>query len=484
MDIKFFVIIFALLILFLGIFVWLKNTNKKLNISFFILCLISSLWCISLFFYEKSFILTSEIWIKVVYTFVFLLIPPYVVFAYLFPIKGKRSPKKILIIYSFISLPLLWILYFTKLWIIDVQIEDYGPKILFNDNILILSSSLWTLFAVWIFFDWLKKYKELKGIAKTQLNYLTIGYVGLFVIIFIIDVLMPIFFHARQLFWLSPIALLFLFICSSYAIIRYRLMNIVLVIKKGTAHFISLIIILALYSSLIIFGQQLLVEKYNWDLTVATIIAVLIIAISVEPLRRLVIQIVNKVLYTSSEKKYFENIETAKFYATKSMAVGKAARTLEEIVHQIICDYLYFISPDQIKLFHYSEETKKLECVFPKKETFSIEIKSDLCYYMNKHAEIVITQEIPYQLENKGLEDRDKLKNIEKLFHKNDIEAAIPIGDKDNMLGLFLLGNKVDNTIYTKEDIELLKGIRHDYTPILFNTIMYKEAIERAGVIN
>jgi len=59
---------------------------------------------------------------------------------------------------------------------------------------------------------------------------------------------------------------------------------------------------------------------------------------------------------------------------------------------------------------------------------------------------------------------------------------VVPIGEIGNVSGIFLLGKKVNNEVYTKEDIDFLNQLRLNFTLFLITTITYKQAIERIKI--
>lgn len=481
MDIKILILVVAALNFALGFFVWQKNKKNKVNISFAILALSFSIWSLFFYFYFNPIFLSRVTWIKLVYLMVFIMIYSFFYFVCFFLIKRSSLFKILTIIFSLFTIPLIWVLFFTELWVKNVILKSWGPEMVLGPAFVPFQIFA-TFFFIVVLVILIKNYFSVKGIAKLQFKYILLGIFSYGILITLTDVIVPLILKTSRLFWMGPFFTLLFIGFSTYAITRYRLMDIRLVIKRGTAHLITGILILSVYTALILFGQQILVEDHNWSLTWTTAIAVLIIAISVEPLRRLVIKIVNSLIYTKKEKKRFLDKETAKLHAQKLMATQKAAGHVDDLVTAIINDYLYFISLDEIKLLLYSNDTKKLECSYPRDKKLSLEINSALFNFLNNNAEILVTQEIPYLLEDGTIKNKELLKEALKLLKKNQILIAVPVGAVDNVQGIFLFGKKADGEIYTKDDIDTIKEFRAAYTPVLINTIMYKEAVDRIKV--
>ncbi len=62
---------------------------------------------------------------------------------------------------------------------------------------------------------------------------------------------------------------------------------------------------------------------------------------------------------------------------------------------------------------------------------------------------------------------------MEYLEH-NNIEAVIPIGTRDRIVGIFLIGPKSDKQLFSQEDIMALEYFRGAAAPILSNLILYR----------
>ena len=58
----------------------------------------------------------------------------------------------------------------------------------------------------------------------------------------------------------------------------------------------------------------------------------------------------------------------------------------------------------------------------------------------------------------------------------------MPIGDKENILGIFLIGPKINKEPYSQKDIEALQDFSITSTPVLMNMILYSKGIEGAKI--
>lgn len=467
--------------LYFGFAVLKKNAKSHSNRLFFIFSISLVCWSLvnflSLYTQNESLIL---FWMRVVMALAVVQSISFLFFISTFP-KNRITIRKKYYIPILIFGIFTIIICFTPFLFKSILIygDNIVPEVSFG-IIFFLLATIGSLLSGFIIL--IKKYFTETGLVKIQFKYIFLGSFLMFSLIILFNLFFVIIFEKSEFVRWGPLFVLPFIISTAYVMVKYRFLDIHLVVKKATAYLITTIIILVIYTGLIIYAQQNLVDYYNWDNTWTMVGAVLIIALSFEPLRKIVISLVNKAIYTKKEKKYFLNKKKAKKYAQKLQIEQKAATQVEDVVNKIIANYLFFLNAEMVRLLLYKQKTGRLACAYPKHNEISLKIDSALYNYVNANPEILMTQEIPFLLEDENTANNDLLKKAEKYLKRNNILAVVPIGEKDSVIGLFLLGNKLDNEVYTKEDIDTLYDFRKDYTPILANVIMYKEAVERIEV--
>lgn len=63
-----------------------------------------------------------------------------------------------------------------------------------------------------------------------------------------------------------------------------------------------------------------------------------------------------------------------------------------------------------------------------------------------------------------------------------DAEIIVILGLEDTAPALLLLGEKLDGTIYTTEEIALVKELSSEFSNDFQNFFMYQQAVRRVGV--
>ena len=243
--INFLLLISFLINLFFGFFVLLKR--KSVDYTRLILGLISvvvAFWCLSLYLYRlNSDVFHIELWGKIAHIFGALLAPLFLFFAFYFIYKNviKRILFKI-VLPSILFIIVAILLLFTD-WIIG------GGYVVNNvNNVELFFGYYIYIFYLVIHFNLgfillIKKYTHSNALEKEQIKYILIGTVISSLGAIIFDLVYPIFVDF-SLNWVGPVVTITMVVSMAYAIIRYRLMNIKLILARSILYTILVIILI------------------------------------------------------------------------------------------------------------------------------------------------------------------------------------------------------------------------------------------------
>jgi signal transduction histidine kinase len=102
-----------------------------------------------------------------------------------------------------------------------------------------------------------------RGLAKVQAAYVLLGLLGTVIVGFTTNFLFVTFFQNFQFIDLGPVSSLFFLVTVSYAMLRYRFMDVRWTVVRGVAYFLTLCGVIIGYSSLL----TLLTEEFGQNLT-------------------------------------------------------------------------------------------------------------------------------------------------------------------------------------------------------------------------
>jgi len=268
----------ALLYLFIGLFIFARRWNAPRAIHFYVFCLVSFV----LYSFHYTGKLNSFDWTIYWGNVVALLLQPALLvhFALVFPERRGSLWPKLAAVYS-IPVALLAL----HLSVATATL-DFLPAISsreFLDTIELLYLGVYFLVAAGIFLA--SYFRAPSGVLRQQLKWITGGaFAG--ILPFLLLYVLPRFASTVPQSWmkLSVFSLALIPLCFGYAIIRYRLMDVDIIFKRGLAYTFATGAVVAIYFSAI----ALIGELFHTQMTTGpagAVIAIVVAAFLIQPLR-------------------------------------------------------------------------------------------------------------------------------------------------------------------------------------------------------
>src|SRR5579862_2787358 len=270
----------ALLYLFIGLFIFVRRWNAPRAVHFYVFCLVSFV-LYSFHYSGKLNAFDYEIyWLKIAS----LMLAPALLFhfALVFPERTEgaaRSFSKLALVYG---PPSLLILFHVSIALNALGFVPWlGSRILL-DKIEYSYLAIYFLAAALTFY---KSFREApSGVLRQQLKWLTFGTLAgtlpfglMYVIPFVLDAVPPVWTK------FSALSLVLIPLCFGYAIIRYRLMDVDIILDRGLAYTAATAAIASIYFALI----ALIAEFTHAQTTgpIGGMIAIVIAAFLFQPFR-------------------------------------------------------------------------------------------------------------------------------------------------------------------------------------------------------
>jgi PAS domain S-box-containing protein len=268
----------ALLYLFIGLFIFVRRWNAPRAIHFYIFCLVSFVLYSFHYTGKLNFFDQTIYWANVV---ALLLQPALLVhFALVFPerrgwlwpklVATYSVPAALLTLHAFVASGTLNFLpaVSTRYWLDKVELGNLGIYFLVAAGIFLLSYR-----------------RAPSGILRQQLKWVTGGtFAG--TLPFLLLYIVPYVFGWVPAPWMkaSAYSLALIPLCFGYAIIRYRLMDVDIIFKRGLAYTFATAGVVAIYFAAV----ALIGELFHTTLTASpagAVIAIVVAAFLIQPLR-------------------------------------------------------------------------------------------------------------------------------------------------------------------------------------------------------
>jgi len=263
-------------------------------------------------------------------------------------------------------------------------------------------------------------------------------------------------------------------------------MDLKIVIRRQAINLFLLTLSLGLYTYLVFWLEKVLEKIFNINPFLTVFSAIVIIVFGFPFWKNLIWKFSNKFI---PEKYNFQKIlSDLKPQITEATKLEELFKIIDSKLKQILGikkAYLFFTSKNKIR--QYPKETK-------------LEITSKISFlynYFKEEDKILVTQEIPFILEEKPLSlfllksqeafdlfqkikiQKEQLKEIEKILKEIQIEIVIPLKFEEKLLGMLVLGAKPRGSIFTSEELTFLENLKNNLSQALQNILLYQQAIER-----
>jgi signal transduction histidine kinase len=252
----------------------------------------------------------------------------------------------------------------------------------------------------------------------------------------------------------------------SYSIVKHRLMDIDIVLKKGTTYVLLMVLLFVPSFLLILLFQKVVYGHVYYLFSGFVLFLLLVVAILFNRIKPHTEKAVEQFLF---KDKYDYRETLGKF--SKAMVT---ILDLQSLSQRIVETVTQTMGVGKASLFLWNEEKGGYSLFESKDIKISASApllpKNDpLPHYLQKIGEIVIREELA-----KGA-NIPELNDLIKKMSFLEAEVSIPLISKGQLVGMINLGYKYNKDIYSHEDIELLSTLANQTAIAIENARLYED---------
>jgi signal transduction histidine kinase len=253
---------------------------------------------------------------------------------------------------------------------------------------------------------------------------------------------------------------------TTYSIVRHRLMDINIVLKKGTTYILLALLLLVPSAIVIILSQKFFFQEINFLFSVIIFSILLLVTTFFNKIKPQTERVVERFLF---KDRYDYRDTLGKF--SKAMVTILDLKSLSK---RIIDTITQTMGVEKASLFFMNEERGGYYLL----ESKNIKIASfppvlskgnPLPKYLEKIKEIVIREELV-----KGM-TIPEINDVVSTLTRLEAEVSIPLVSKGQLIGMMNLSHKFNKDIYSHEDIELLSTLANQTTVAIENARLYDD---------
>ena len=464
---RFFIVGFIIFASFVLPFLVIQNNYKStLHKLFFVFAQTNTLWA---FVNLMTGLHPNQFWVKSMYGVGALLVSGGLAW-FFYLIERRFNVTKYLVIYIFGFLFFFFSI-FTNYVVKDIKNIYFGYfdghfGFLFPFyGVFLVGSLLYILIRLFL------ATKSSYGIQRLQLFYVTFGAFIFAFFAIVLSFILPLFttnFFSQFDLLGSFIFLLFI----SYAIAKFRLMNIKLVITRSILY----TILVATVASFFAFSIFWLPPRFWGDSRnsriITTIVSSILVVLFLDPIKKVWAKLTDNIFY-KDKIDYSQVLQQASYIVAKEIDLQKLSHDLAVLLSE------------QLKL-------KKIKIFMPIDDKFSLYASSkdvnqtlilseEIVQYFNDKQEIVITEELFRQKdEEQDLQKQKELEYVTEELEKIGGEMVVPIVESGKINALFVLSNKMSGDIFGTDDINFFNLLAPQIATAIEKSRLYEEVQELA----
>ena len=304
-----------------------------------------------------------------------------------------------------------------------------------------------------------------QGLERLRMTYVALGFVIPITIVCIVDFILPFF----NILWLagldSPLSFIFAGFIA-FAITRYRFLDISIIIRKGAIQLVTFAILFALYAYVLIAFQRTGANILSLDNKFGLLIVVIVIAITIEPLRKLIYKLIDS-LFESKERAQKEALQRLQVISRSNIhfqdLVQNALQELDGI----------FGASSQFALCN----RQTLDFINVTDNTSVLPLQDPIGQIILE-GKVIIADELPFRIEA----GEKQLQVVYDWCAKNSCLAIIPLGIGRNNVGVIMLHSTGKKSVITQEKVEFLREFASQSYLAFAGALAYKQAVERIKI--
>jgi two-component system NtrC family sensor kinase len=454
--------VLGLIYLFIGLFIFARRWNAPRAVHFYIFCLVSFIF-FSFHYSGKLDTFDYEVyWIKILAQ---VLMPALLLhFALVFPERAEPASRSLSKL-SFVYLPPLAILFIhvsTALGVLG-WVPWLGSRILL-DKIAYSYLGACLLAAGLVFYRNFRAAPA--GVLRQQLKWLTAGtLIGTtpFAVLYIV----PFVFDAASRPWMkfSTVSLVFIPLCFGYAIIRYRLMDVDIIFKRGLAYTAATAAIATIYFFFVALIPQIFHAQTSGP--VGGVIAIVIAALLFQPFREWIQARLDRFFYRDRLDYRRTLIEFGRTLTNEVRLEPMLGSVMDRVSQTLLVDRLAIFvedvsSPGNLRLARSMgvrlAEPLDLSFLGPARPEFA---RGALFFESPRAA-------------------RDVSDSVRRTLEQLDLNYFVPCRIREHTVAVLGLGKTVDGDYLSSDDVELVETIAGYVAVALDNSQLYTSLEQKA----
>jgi len=273
-------------------------------------------------------------------------------------------------------------------------------------------------------------------------------------------------FNRPVYFW--PLIAAILFFSTIYPIVKYRVMDVNLIIKKSTAYSITTTAITFSYV-LLVLAFELIYSSIRGSYSyLATIPAAFIFAVTFAPFREYLQKFVNNIFFRQAIE-YQKIVKEVSLLVSSVTDLNTLFRLIDRTIVRAMCvkNVAVLLLEERENCFRVEKKSGDL----PAAMEVRLPLNCALAAYLEDKKDAIVLNEAKSQA-------------VKSEMETFGAAIAIPSFTRGKLVGILCLGEKLSGEPYTLDDIELLNTLAAEAAIAIENAKLYRDITETRDYLN
>lgn len=446
----------------LAVFVWRTRPDRSINRWFSVLTVFGASWVVGVAALQTG--QNLHFWARFTFASASMIPATFLAFTRSYPTVSRWPSSSLVstilavgVFFSVLSLATPFMVYDTVMTA-EGLIRKTGP--------------LYPIFAIYFLITWLLalilfvfKWRDSRGIARAQLQYLGIALVLSGAGAITTNLLLPFATGRSTHSWIGPYFNLLFVVIVGHAIIRHRLMDLRLIVHRGLAY--SLVV--SVMSALAIFTRRTVLPiglsenvSIPADLVAVGLVVILLLS---GPVQRLIKQAIDPYLYRGRID-YGAALPNIAHRLTHLMQPTQLCAAIRKILTDAVV-------PEQFSMVVHSPDDAKAEPLWLDQPAVV-----ELISAPGPVARLLQTQLSPSVLLVNPVGETAEHQEAHEALRQGGVELVVMLGRRGQKLGTVFLGPRRSGDAYFAPDLAFIESLADVASIALENALLYRQRIQ------
>ena len=303
-----------------------------------------------------------------------------------------------------------------------------------------------------------------RGIERLQIRYILLGGIGLAITGSIPDLILPIITGSTRYAPYGPLSTLFVTTTTTYAIVRYRLMDIKIVLRAGLVYSLTIGTLSLLFALLVPIFELVLTHFVRFPSRFGSFLSALLIALAFQPVYRYVQHLV--------DRRFFKSVYDYRVTLSEASNALASVRDRELLMATLENALVRTLRPCGVAIFlpgHDDVLTKMATSENWDELPHMLLEPEPVLHYAIDTDDVMLMEEL--------IRHPEPAHSIGERMKAWNTHVAVPLIAGGRLGGMVFLGEKLSGDVYTADDVGLLRILGKQAAIALDNARHYHEMV-------